>query len=176
MQTAALARLTPLIDNVVPPEFAVSVAPEQVVLAFGVVKISIPDGKLSVSAIPPTVIPAAFVRSISKTEVDGLPLLITEGVNDLLTPMDPADATFNVVLTAVELLAPSADVMPPIGIENGQLPPEPVPADFVKTLKLTVQLPPPKTCAPLKVTGPLVGAVKIGDPAHVVEVMLFGAI
>lgn len=43
-------------------------------------------------------------------------------------------------------------------------------------LKVTVQLPPPNICAPLKVTGPFVGAVKIGDPAQVLETTLLEAI
>lgn len=176
MQTAELFRVAPEIDKLVAPGLAVKVAPVQVVLALGLVNISMPDGKLSVKVKPLTVTAAAFVRSISSTEVEGLPLLITEGVNDLFTPIEPAEATPNVAVTAEELLAPSAVVMPPAAIENGQLPPDPLPEDLVWMLKVTVQLPPPNIWAPLKVTGPLAGAVKIGAPAQVLETTLLGAI
>jgi len=131
LQTAALFKLAPESDTLVAPGFAVKVAPVQVVLALGLVNISMPEGKLSVKATPLTVAPAELVKSISNTEVEGLPLLMTEGENDLLTTIEPAAATPSVAATTEELLAPSAVVIPPAAIENGQLPKLPLPADLV---------------------------------------------
>jgi len=151
------ARVPPLKLSVVSPAAGVKVPPVQVVLELGVLATAIPDGKVSLKAMPVKAVPA-FGLVMVKVRVATPPVQIVEALNDLLIAGGPMT-----VIIAVLLVAPaplSLELIGPVVLLC-------TPADTPVTVTLNEQEPLAASVPPLNEI--MVGEAVASVPPQVLE-------